>query len=327
VVSLGLEIGHRARLRRLQQTLLAIGWACVESAVTGRAEHRPTHELYPDNVIRRIGFKAGGGLAWRISALATPRARVAPWKIVVVTGAPSWAEYWAPVMAALPADREMVVVDRPGYGLSEPDRPVTDIQIQARALAPLLHTARGQRLLLVGQSYGAAISVLMAAMAPGKVDGLVLLSSYLGESGPTARWLVDTGARLKGMIPRDLKTAVLEVSGQSAQLSPVYEALKALAAPVHMIHGDADDFAPVALARKLAETTPSRRPIRLHVAQGAGHFLTDGPPQVLIDHLEACLPKDRPDPFARTKSWIEGFGRLFRSGSPQNTDLPATLRS
>ncbi|MBA3811225.1 MAG: hypothetical protein H0X27_06190, partial [Caulobacteraceae bacterium] len=82
--------------------VLALGWACLESAVHGRTEHRPTDADYPDSVVRRMSFSAGGGLGWRISALTTPRARVAPWKIVVVPGAPSWAEYWAPVLAALP---------------------------------------------------------------------------------------------------------------------------------------------------------------------------------------------------------------------------------
>jgi pimeloyl-ACP methyl ester carboxylesterase len=291
---------------------MALGWACVQSALTGRCEHHPTKEIYPDNVVRRVSFEAGSGLGWRISALSTPRLRPAPWKIVVVTGAPSWAEYWAPVMAALPGDREMVVVDRPGYGLSEPDRPVTDIQIQAQAMKPLLSAAPGQKILLVGQSYGAAISVLMCAAAPEKVAGLVLLSSYLGESGPTARWLVDTGVWLKGVIPRDLKTAVTEVSGQATQLIPVLEALPKLSTPVHMIHGDADDFAPVRLARKLAENTPSKRPIQFQSVAGAGHFLTDGPPEVLIAHLEACLPKPAPSPVGRARAWIRRLGRRLR---------------
>ena len=100
--------------------VLSVGWACFTSAASGRTEHVPTSDDYPDSVVRRFRFDAGGGLGWKISAITTPRERVAPWKIVVVTGAPSWAEYWAPVLAELPDDREMVVVDRPGYAGSEP---------------------------------------------------------------------------------------------------------------------------------------------------------------------------------------------------------------
>src|SRR5204863_3506676 len=137
--------------------------------------------------------------------------------IVVVTGAPSWAEYWAPVMAAAPQDREMIVVDRPGFGASEPAHCVPTIETQAKALLPVLEAAPGQKVLLVGQSYGAAIATLMAATQP-KVAGVVLLSSFLGEQGPTARWLVKVGQRFLNLIPRDLRNAVVEVSGQPSQL-------------------------------------------------------------------------------------------------------------
>src|SRR6059058_5463609 len=113
-----------------------MGWACFECAATGRTEHAPTSADYPETVVRRTSFAAGGGHGWRISALETPREAPPAWKIVVITGAPSWAEYWAETLAELPQDREMIVVDRPGYGASEPLHPVTDIRVQARALAP-----------------------------------------------------------------------------------------------------------------------------------------------------------------------------------------------
>lgn len=276
---------------RRPKGVLGLGWACLESAFSGRTEHRPTSADYPDSVVRRMSFMAGGGLGWRISALTTPRAHPAPWKIVVVPGAPSWAEYWAPVLAALPQDREMIVVDRPGFAASEPDHCVGDIRLQARALAPLLDVAPHQKLLLVGQSYGAAIAALMAAARPERVAGVVLLSSYLGEPGPTARWLVRLGSRFLGLIPRDLRNAVMEVAGQPAQMAHMREALARLRVPVHVVHGDQDDFAPIAMARKLATETPTRHPMRFDQVPGANHFLNDGPVETLLRALEACIPR------------------------------------
>jgi pimeloyl-ACP methyl ester carboxylesterase len=258
-------------------------------------------------VIRRVSFAAGDSLPWRISALTTPRRTPAPWKIVVITGAPSWAEYWAPVMAALPADREMTVVDRPGYGLSEPGECVGDIRAQAAALAPLLDAPRGQKLLLVGQSYGAAISALMAARRPRAVASLALLSSYLGESGPTARWLVDAGRRMGGLIPRDLRTAVTEVSGQASQMPLMRRALAELRCPAHLIHGDADDFAPFETARRFA--AGRRRPFTFQAVRGAGHFLNDGPPETLIGCLEACLPAAPRTAAERLRTLVAAFSR------------------
>ena len=270
-----------------------MGWACFEAAATGRTEHAPTSADFPDSVLRRTSFLAGGGHGWRVSALETPREKPTPWKIVVITGAPSWAEYWAETMAELPADREMVVVDRPGYAASEPLHPVQDIRVQAEALAPVLQTAPGQKLLLVGQSYGAAIASIMAAENPGRVASLVLLSGYFGETGPTARWLIDFGSKALKMIPRDLRHAVMEASGQRPQLVHAKRALMQLTIPVHMIHGDKDDFAPIEVAERLARETPTRRPIRFVRTAGANHFLNDGPAQELLAALESCMPRKR----------------------------------
>jgi pimeloyl-ACP methyl ester carboxylesterase len=267
-----------------------LGWACLECAATGRTEHVPTAKDYPETVMRRISFTAGGGLGWKISALATPRERPAPLKIVVVPGAPSWGEYWAPLLAATPPDREMVVVDRPGFAASEPATCVPDIRIQAIALAPLLEAAPGQKILLVGQSYGAAIATVMAARQPKALAGVVLLSSFLGEPGPTARFLVSLGMRVLTLIPRDLRHAILEVSGQAGQLVHMRQALRRLNVPVHVIHGDADDFAPIELAERLVKEARSRGPMRFISVPGANHFLNDGPVEVLMSVLERCIP-------------------------------------
>ncbi len=267
-----------------------MGWACFEAAASGRREHAPTSADYPDSVVRRTSFIAGGGHNWRISALETPREEPCPWKIVVITGAPSWAEYWAETLAELPKEREMIVVDRPGYAGSEPSHPVPDIRVQAQALAPLLDAAPGQKIMLVGQSYGAAIATVMADLNPGKVASLVLLSGFFGEPGPTARWLLDMGGKALKMIPRDLRHAVIEVNGQRPQLRHAKRALSRLNMPIHMIHGDKDDFAPLEAAERLAAETTTRRPIRILRTAGANHFLNDGPAEELIKALESCIP-------------------------------------
>jgi pimeloyl-ACP methyl ester carboxylesterase len=271
-----------------------MGWAAIEAAVHGRTEHVPTEARFPDTVVRRTSFVAGGGHGWTISALETPRQTPPPWKIVVITGAPSWAEYWAEALSELPQDREMIVVDRPGYAASEPLHPITDIRVQAEALAPALSAAPGQKVLLVGQSYGAAIASIMADQNPGKVAGLVLLSGFFGEAGPTAKWLLDVGARALKVIPKDLRHAVIEVTGQKPQLRHAKRALARLNIPIHMIHGDQDDFAPLEAAEQLAAETVTRRPIRVVRTEGANHFLNDGPTEVLLSAIESCIPSRQP---------------------------------
>ena len=313
--------------RKRPKGVLAMGWACFECAATGRTEHAPTAADYPDTVLRRTSFISGGGHGWKISALETPRETPAPWKIVVITGAPSWAEYWAETMAELPKTREMVVVDRPGYAGSEPLHPVHDIRVQAEALSPLLKAAPGQKILLVGQSYGAAIAALMAAENPGKVASLVLLSGFFGETGPTARWLIEMGGRALKVIPRDLRHAVMEAAGQKPQLAQARQALMQLAIPIHMIHGEKDDFAPIEAAERLARETPTRRPIRFVRTPGANHFLNDGPAAELITALESCIPPARRWTFRLPKLPSFGLPRPRVPGFAAAASAPAPAQA
>jgi pimeloyl-ACP methyl ester carboxylesterase len=270
----------------------AMGLSAFQCAIEGRREHVPTSEEYPETVVKRISFESGGGYGWRISGLATPRERPAAWKIVVVTGAPSWAEFWAPTLAALPEDREMIVLDRPGFAHSEPFECVPDIATQAEALLPVLDAAPNQRVLLVGQSYGAAIATLMASKRPTDVAGLVLLSGFFGEAGPTARFWVNVGSKVLGLIPRDLKHATMEVLGQRRQLHPVFELLSLYPLLITFVHGDKDDFAPIEVARRVARTTLV--PSKFIEVKGADHFLNDGPAETLLDCLEAAMDPTAP---------------------------------
>ena len=270
--------------------LWGVGWACLDSALHGRAEHRSTALDYAESEVRRVRFAAGGDLGWTLSALTSPREAPTAWKVVVITGAPSWAEYWAPVLAASPRDWEVIVVDRPGYGLSEPGVCELDLTLQAKALSPLLTTTRGQRLLIVGQSYGAAIATLMAAQRPPRLAGLVLLSSYVSTPGPTARWLMGVGGRIRDYLPRDLRNAVREVESQPRQIDLMRLALGRFRAPVRVIHGDQDDFAPIAATEAFCSGMRLRAGLSLERLAGGGHFLNDGPADVVVDILRRAMP-------------------------------------
>lgn len=278
-------------IRRKASSLVSIGMAVFDKSAS--AERKTLSLYYPDHLVRRATFEAGSGLNWKLTAVVTPRKKTAAYKFVVVTGSPSWSEYWAEFLTTLPQDREMVVVDRPGFGASGPKTLIGDIRLQAAALAPLLKAPFGQKVILVGHSYGAAIATLMAANNPGKVAGLVLLSGYFGEFGSTSKFLVGMGSKLLKIIPRDLRHAVMEVSGQAPQLAHMHEALARLRVPVHVIHGGKDDYAPVEAAEKLVKDVRTRRPVRFEKIETGDHFMHDGAPGELMAALERCVPVRR----------------------------------
>jgi len=96
------------------------------------------------------------------------------------------------------------------------------------------------------------------------------------------------------LIPRDLRHAIQEVSGQAPQLPLMRQALERLPVPIHLVHGDKDDFAPIEAAERLAAQTATHMPIRQERVAGADHFLNNGPPERLLACLEACIPLPAP---------------------------------
>lgn len=250
---------------------LAIASAGLLAACAVKADEDkrfPTSKDFPATMMGRSSFVAGDGLGWRISSLSTPT-RAAPWRVVVVTGTPSWSEYWAPTLAQLPESREMIVADRPGFGLSEPQEAVPIIAQQAAALSPMLEGPPGQKVVLIGQSYGAPIATLIASQRPDKVRALVLVSGFFGTPGSTAKRLMGLGAVAGPLLPRDLKNALAEVRGQQKQLPDVRKALAGLSIPVIVLHGGKDTFVPPEAARDLSESIGARY---IEVAAG-DHFL------------------------------------------------------
>ncbi len=242
---------------------------CVAGAEQEGGDRFPVSSDFPAGTMERSVFAAGVPEGWRISALQTPERPDAAWKIVIVTGTPSWSEYWAPTIAALPATREVIVADRPGFRDSEPREAVRDLAKQADALSPMLEARSGQRVLLVGQSFGGPVALLMAQRYPERVQAVLLMSAYFGNGGPTARRLIGAGRLFRPILARDFRNSVTEISAQRAQLPGAFAALRALAQPVMFVHGDQDTFVPFSANQEIA--SEYGRP--LIAIPGGDHFL------------------------------------------------------
>lgn len=278
----------RTALKMLGTTLLAAAAAACAVSVgeeDSGSERFPTSSSYPPGTMERVDFTAGVPEGWRISALRTPERTDADWKVVIVTGTPSWSEYWAPTIAGLPDTRELIVADRPGFRTSEPEDAVRDLAKQADALAPMLEAREGQRVLLVGQSFGAPVATLMAQRYPDRVDAILLVSAYFGDRGPTARRMFGAGRLVQGLLPRDLRNSIVEVSAQREQLPAVFEALDGLSQPIVFIHGDDDTFVPLDADRRIAEA----RGHSFVVVPGGDHFLNACCVPLLLETMERAI--------------------------------------
>lgn len=284
-------MGKRNWAKATAAALAALLAACA-AAPQDEAERFPTPEDYPPGVMERVAFTAGVPEGWQISTLRSAERPQARWRVVVVSGTPSWAAFWAPTIAALPEDMEMIVAERPGFSASQPEEAVESLDKQAAALAPLLDAPEGRRVILLGQSFGAPIAAIMAAQHPDKVDGMVLMSAFFGVRGPTANRLIAVGRVVRPILPQDMRNAIIEVTAQERQLPEAWAALQSLQIPLTFLHGGRDTFVPAAAAQGFAETYGAEYAL---VPEG-DHFLQACCIPALIAALEGTIVRagDRP---------------------------------
>jgi 3-oxoadipate enol-lactonase len=98
-----------------------------------------------------------------------------PSHVVLLHGQPGTGSDWDRVIERLPAGVSYQAPDRPGYRSSP--HPATDLVANARLLLAELDSTGVGRTVLVGHSYGGGVALAMAALAPERFCGLVLIAS------------------------------------------------------------------------------------------------------------------------------------------------------
>ena len=96
-------------------------------------------------------------------------------ELVLLHGQPGSPADWHQVAGRLPAQLHAVAADRPGYGSSQ--LPAGGFAANARAVLDDLDSRSITRAVLVGHSYGGGVALSAAALAPGRVEAVVLLAS------------------------------------------------------------------------------------------------------------------------------------------------------
>jgi pimeloyl-ACP methyl ester carboxylesterase len=86
---------------------------------------------------------------------------------------------WVQIAPALAERRRVVALDLAGFGLTPGTARTTTVQANADLLSRFIDTVLGRPVVLVGNSMGGMISLLLAAKSPEQVAGLVLLDPSL----------------------------------------------------------------------------------------------------------------------------------------------------
>ena len=97
--------------------------------------------------------------------------------VVLVHGLGGSHLNWDLLAPLLRPHARVLAMDLPGFGRSEPDGRRASVQANVEVLDRFLAEVAGTPAVLVGNSMGGMISILVAARSPESVDGLVLLDA------------------------------------------------------------------------------------------------------------------------------------------------------
>ena len=249
----------------------------------------------------------GARIAYRV------RAGRDPW--VLIHGLGCDASMWEGVVASLPRDRGVVLVEIRGHGGSTLGWRVPSVDLWAEDVLAVIRAESLERPAVGGLSMGGYTALALAAAAPGAARGYAFVSTSAAPDDDIGRGRRAAGltllrergwrAFLEGLAPALLAPGRADNDRNAAHLATMFaraaetglsSALWALAnrpdrrallrwidAPVAVIAGDADQLIPPDRAREIASAL---RRATVHVLPGVGHMSAMEDPERVTAALE-----------------------------------------
>ena len=221
-----------------------------------------------------------------------PAAPAGDLPIVVLHGWGAHIEAVAPILAALDGAADLIALDLPGFGESEPPPEAWDTDAYARFVLDFLDHVEVPRAHLIGHSHGGRVSIAIAADHPERVGRLMLVDA--AGIPPKRGWryrrrvavakLGRVVAKLGGAPGRRLQERMrarvasrdyLEASEamrgtfRAVIAADLRERLTRIGAPTLLVWGERDEETPLWMGQRMEELIPDAG---LVVLDGAGHY-------------------------------------------------------
>jgi pimeloyl-ACP methyl ester carboxylesterase len=220
--------------------------------------------------------------------------------IVILPGWGAHIEAVGPILSALDGASDLIALDLPGFGDSDPPEQAWDVDAYARFMIHFLDELAVDRAQLVGHSHGGRVSIALAADEPDRVGRLLLIDSaglrpkrgwryrrrvavaklgrLMAKVGGTPGRRLQERMRAK-VASRDYLEASEAMRGTFRALiaTDLTDRLPRVRASTLLVWGDQDDDTPLWMGKRMEELIPDAG---LVVLEGAGHYsYADSPGQ------------------------------------------------
>ncbi len=210
------------------------------------------------------------------------------WRLVIFPGTPARKYLFERMLRTAPPDIEVVLLARPGYARGHAQAYLS-FDDQVAAAMPFLDGAK--KVVTLGVSYGGELALKALLDRPSTVKGAVTVAALVTEPRSWVQPFVDLGGApiVRSLLPRTLHYARAEVAGRRAQIGPLLARLKEVAAPVTILHGDADHLVSMNDALTLKGYFADGADVELRKIRGGSHFLEMQAPKALYAAVRSVI--------------------------------------
>jgi pimeloyl-ACP methyl ester carboxylesterase len=198
--------------------------------------------------------------------------------VLFIHGSPGDWEAWAQYLSDpdLATRAHMIAVDRPGFGGSEAGHAERSLEQQCLDIAPLLDRASpGQRVVLVGHSFGGPMVCRLAMDHPDKITDLIVLAGSIDPGQEQTKWYqyVAEWWVFRWLVPAELRTANREIRPLKAGLTEMLPLWPRIHQRVTVVQGLADNLVPPENADFAQRMMINAHPLEIIRIPGMNHFL------------------------------------------------------
>lgn len=198
--------------------------------------------------------------------------------IIFIHGSPGDWKGWVEFLTdpELQKKAHMIAVDRPGFGGSGKGKVERSVAQQCRDIAPLLDKAQpGQRVIVVGHSYGGPVAARLAMDYGSKITDVVILAGSIDPRQEETKWYQYPAdwPLTAWMVPGELVVANREIMALKGELTDMLPLWAGIHQRVSVIQGENDDLVPpenADFAKKMLTNAGSLNIIRI---PAMNHFL------------------------------------------------------
>lgn len=195
-------------------------------------------------------------------------------RVILLHGAPTNAKSWNKLLER--ADeidaRELIVVDRMGYGNSTSEDELT-LAGHAASIQPFLDEATDQSTVIVGHSYGGPVALRMAADYPDQIGGIVLVAGACDAYMEDVQWFRRGVDRIRLLVPMDWERANRELLALTDENRQMESLLGQVTCPVVIVHGTWDGVCPHESTVAYLQDRLVNADVRVISIKRAGHNL------------------------------------------------------